>query len=158
MPVGFVVRKVVRARMLGLPGFRLGDAISAMPGKPFLQNPEHRHRAPPLRHSLDKLRIDPTTSVNAAIPGGVAATCSGRRDPSALTALSRRCAIDWYTGGGVADSPRCAPPCAEDSLRELVVGRCLPSGGGLGGTTTDGFPMSTGGGGLGLGAIGAGPA
>ena len=102
--------------------------------------------------------MDPITSATGAIPGGVPASCSGRIYPSARTAFSRRCAIVWYTGGDPVDSPRDAALCVEDSLIELLgggCGGCLPSGNGVGGTATEGFPINTGGGGL--GATGAGP-
>ena len=60
----------------------------------------------------------------------------------------------WYTGGFPAASLLEAIPSGEDSHRD-VLGGCLPSGAGLGGTTNDGFPNSIGGGGL--GATRAGP-
>ena len=100
------------------------------------------------------LRTDPITSTTGAIPGGVDTICSGRRDPSARTAFSRRWAIVWYTGGFPVASPLEAVPCDEDSRLDAL-GGCLPSGTGLGGTTNDGFPIYTGGGGL--GNVGAGP-
>ena len=57
--------------------------------------------------------------------------------------------IVCYTGGDASDSPRCAALCVDDSLLELLGGGCLPSGSGVGGTTTtDGFLIKTGGGGV----------